>query len=427
MAKVWCLAFSCSACLLLGAEEHHQQANVSTSTSQGRPPMTSNTCVLGYASYPWSLERGSWHDTHIGGHAIWPDGPQPNIDACPRCKSSRFLMLQAYAPHSAHANRFLLLFACNSSQCSRHSDTWLAWRVCQKSSSPPVSHTTSNLVSHQYPGTNSVSINWDDDDDDDDDSDSDGGSTDTDDDVLTEQFELLSLQAELARKKQSGTAAGTNASKPPARPSRPTSTIAKAESDADLSQQQPVNGSQHSLAGECSSFPGFFVEVEEEPTKPAKSSNQIVNRLLQKYIQDEKNRPSTDASENWVPEQDDEETPVKHALQIFQETLSKAPTQILRYAFGAQPIWPTHPPPTSEKIAKCACGSPLVFELQLLGSCLHFLQVDSCIPSTSDTAMSFTTLALYTCADDCSVAPVLRDTPTYQAFQQSVHILQDDC
>lgn len=58
-----------------------------------------------------------------------------------------------------------------------------------------------------------------------------------------------------------------------------------------------------------------------------------------------------------------------------QERVSLCPRQVLRYAYGGDPLWSTHKPPREEPPV-CACGKPRRFELQLMPMLLAILKVD---------------------------------------------------
>ena len=54
----------------------------------------------------------------------------------------------------------------------------------------------------------------------------------------------------------------------------------------------------------------------------------------------------------------------------FQAKCSLQPRQVLRYAYGSEPLWCTSPPPITDDytVPVCAqCGSRRVYEMQLMG------------------------------------------------------------
>eukprot|EP00171_Calliarthron_tuberculosum_P016616 IDg16616t1 len=76
--------------------------------------MSGSEWVIGYAVEAGSPSSGTWRDTRIGGLPKWPPGPHPEVKKCPQCNRERVMLLQAFAPHAAHAERLLLIFVCNS-------------------------------------------------------------------------------------------------------------------------------------------------------------------------------------------------------------------------------------------------------------------------------------------------------------------------
>lgn len=363
-------------------------------------------CVLGFAgekcnpaSSSSSSPGPSWYDTRIGGLPIWPElSKDSSIPApCPRCSSPRFLVLQAYAPLHSHANRFILIFACNNIRCSVHSDTWLAKRFIQ------LNNNNKDDVIHKdnIPETknNIEEINWDDDDDDDD-------EDDDDDDVFVEDLKNLSLMLEV--KKQSGKQRIQKRNN-----QGPTKQI---ENLSHQCQEQP-------------SFPSFYVEVDHEPASSLSSKSRTdeekIQKLLNNYLGNEK---INNENQQLGPEKEEEQTESEKALQNFRETIALAPCQILRYAFNHRnhPILPIIRRDDDNKFCKY-CGRGLVFELQLLGCCLYYLDVDKHVfnKERNEAGMNFSSVVLYTCENDCYVVDS-NQCNSFLAFDMSVEVIRDD-
>ena len=49
----------------------------------------------------------------------------------------------------------------------------------------------------------------------------------------------------------------------------------------------------------------------------------------------------------------------------FVAAISHAPSQVVRFAYGGDPLWCTYPPPVMS-VPRCICGSERVFEMQLM-------------------------------------------------------------
>lgn len=384
--------------------------------------------ILGFCAEPWVADTGTWYDTRIGGPALWPEAPGAQVPCCPRCERPRYLLLQAFAPHDAHPNRFLLLFACNNIRCSQHADAWVAWRVCQRHSSKSDTHQPTFSPANLTDKPDAVADNPASDDIDWDHTDSDASSND-DDTHLSDSLQLLSLQVDLARAKKRLDV--LNPSKRSKNGDDSTSVSPITSLNATISEKGCKPGGdergRRDLFGEGPTFPAAYIRVEEERRKLSDNveNDDVVNSLLQRYLSEENTRKRGTSVETWVAETDDDSSPSSQAYDAYVDTLSSSPEQILRYSFGSKPLWPTHqlqlPPST------CKCGSELVFEVQLLSSCLYFLRVDSHTPEgQSESGVNYATVAIYTCAKDCEAAPVVHKSETWQVFEQTVIVCPDE-
>lgn len=382
--------------------------------------MVEKPCILGFTSQPWSFDTGAWYDTHIGGQAVWPDSPAATIPPCLRCSSPRYLVLQAYAPHVAHAQRFILLFGCNNIRCSEHADAWLALRVCQIEPVAKSEQTKSSPADAQLrKGADVLSpINWDD-----------SGPSESDEDDLTNDLHLLSLQVDLARAKKDV------ANLSPRKQLSNATTVsnrARPSSYSNSLSSYSASGQQlRPCISDNPAFPAFYVDVEQDGSDKQKDNGEDISvaSLLQKYLEDQKKHESSGPDESWAAEPDEDDAPNIKAFQNFQNTISRAPAQILRYCFGSQPVWPAHPSPASHCMQPCECGAPMVFELQVLGTCLHYLKADKNVQKgQKDAGMSFATIALFTCVNDCTLTSkeILYRTEAFHAFEMMVRVMRDE-
>lgn len=64
---------------------------------------------------------------------------------------------------------------------------------------------------------------------------------------------------------------------------------------------------------------------------------------------------------------------IKRLLK-FEKIISKYPKQVIRYAYGGEPLWPIVP--FQLNIPSCPCGLKRKFECQILPSSLVYLNVD---------------------------------------------------
>lgn len=384
--------------------------------------------ILGFCAEPWLADAGTWYDTRLGGPPLWPETPVAEVPNCPRCEQPRHLLLQAFAPHNAHPNRFLLLFACNSIRCSQHFDSWLAWRVCQtepgESSSQNSTPTSTNVSRPSHKSSdNSVfpEIDWDC-------SDSETGSDENDTD-LSDSLQMLSLRVDLARarKRLEHPSPSKHAKSTNDATSRDCDSVSLTTANC-VGQKSDIEKTKCGvLFGDGPTFPATSLWVKEENVveNTVSKQDESINALLQKYLSAENERKRSNSVEAWAAEIDDDRSPPLEAFESYCDKLSSAPEQVLRYSFGNRPLWPTHPFPLPK--TPCSCGSELVFEVQLLSSCLYFLRVDSHLrDGQNDAGMNFAAAAVYTCAKDCEAAHVVHRTKSWQIFEQTVVVCPDE-
>lgn len=390
-----------------------------------------------------------WYDTRIGGVAIWPEDPIPEVPPCPRCGNTRFLLIQAYAPHAAHPHRSILLFACNNIQCSQHEDAWLAVCVIQvERDDDEVEEVTASDDNHKEgDGSNVDDINWDDDDDDTFNSNSENDNE----DVLISDLEQLSLKLDQSRD-TANTSRHTAAVKIKDSYSALSSSSPKScheqdsNSDALKSvavEPQKTETSELPPATTCA-FPCFYVNVDYESVSSSAESptgsDFDVTALLEKYLQDEKLRNGSSSGgekESWGTEKEEQQSDEEKAFERFRRTIAKSPEQILRYAFAndSHLIWPTSPSPVAvtEGLRCQSCKGSIVFELQILASSLYYLNPDECVAQDQKyVGLNFSTVAIFTCTNDCGHDVSCKQhsfsyqTDSFRAFSMKVFVMQDD-
>lgn len=384
------------------------------------------TVIVGYADEPFHPTDGTWYDTHVGGLPIFPPGLRVHVPPCPICAAPRLLVLQAYAPHNHHQNRIVYVFGCNNIKCSHEQNTWYAIRACQvrrttNESLPPAkkeSISTNKGDSPQH-------IDWD--------TDSGGESSDASD--LADNLELLSLQVQLASAAERAATDNLtpNICKTPGN-GVATSIVPKRRRHGDrrvphVRESHESDESPANLYAPPNPMQAFYVHVMDEPKSPRPLVDNIdVERLLQKYRVEEHSLAIAGNTESWTAETDEELSDGRRHFEVFQERMQRAPGHILRYAFGGAPLWPRYPPPPKELSQICTgCGSRLVFELQILGSCLHYLQPERFVPEHQNEAgMNFAALTIFTCAADCTANNVLAESPCFRLFSQTVCVQHDD-
>lgn len=397
-----------------------------------------------------------WYDTRIGGVAIWPENPAPEVPSCPRCGNARFLVIQAYAPHAVHPNRSVLLFACNNIQCSPHEDAWLAVCVIQvERDDDKVEEVAASDDNHQEgDGSNVDDINWDSDgdvDDDDDDPFNSNSENDNDDDVLISDLEQLSLKLDQSRDtaNTSISAATTEIKDPHTALSSSSPKSCHEHGETSKAIESIAVGSQNAQTSELPTttncaFPCFYVDVEYESVSSSvespSGSDSDVTALLERYLQDEKLRSGSGSGgekETWGTEKEELLSDKEMAFERFRHTIAQSPEQILRYAFanGSHLIWPTSPSPVAvtEALRCQSCQGSIVFELQILASSLYYLNPDKCVAQDQKyVGLNFSTVAIFTCVNDCGYDVSDKhhsfsyQTDSFRAFSMKVFVMQDD-
>lgn len=338
--------------------------------------MSGSEWIIGYAVEADSPSVGTWRDTKLGGLPKWPPGSHPEVARCPQCNRERVLLLQAFAPHSVHKDRLLLVFACNSAVCCRETKNWCAYRAFQRKEVAP----SEKVICIPSSVKSSEVINWD----------SDGSSTDDDESSDSDDLEnLLQMQ------------------------NMPTSSSnSEAYSKAKGNEQQVIQeaGVCKLASGDSSSpqrnlfLKPHFIEVAVEPKEDMKSlkDDEKVQKLLKTYKEEESHLKDDNVSTRWDGEDDREETDATLAIDYFRAKIDRAPEQVLRYKFSGDPVWPAHPPPKPQHLTCPHCGCEQVFELQILGSSLFFLEAERAVSgSQREAALNFMAMALYTCKNDC--------------------------
>mmetsp|Transcript_41592 Transcript_41592/g.114630 ORF Transcript_41592/g.114630 Transcript_41592/m.114630 type:complete len:333 (-) Transcript_41592:258-1256(-) len=112
------------------------------------------------------------------------------------------------------------------------------------------------------------------------------------------------------------------------------------------------------------------------------------------------------------PEVDVESCSGDEWFMKFQRRLERSPAQVVRYSWGASPLWISDPPEEVENNAwppPCGlCGAPRVFEMQLMPTLLYELR-RRCPEQVGDADIEWGTVLVYTCAGDCAVTEPARE------------------
>lgn len=376
--------------------------------------MSHENWILGFAGAAWHREHASHFDTKIGGQPTWPEEIEYTPPPCNKCNHPLVLVLQAFSPHFAHQERSVYLFACNSIICCANADNWKAVRVVKVEESVNNDNQNNAAESGNSAVKQMEEISWSSDDED-------GDSQDSNDQLL-DDLRALSMKAQQVGSKQ-------NVRRSIDVKGAKTESLTHnkcLELTAETESEQI--DSKSDSAPTWAALESFYVEVSTEPTATVENEDSLnVENLLKSYQQTEKANGNEVAREGWGAEEEEQATLQKDALETFHRRLNRAPQQILRYNFGANPLWARHPPPQHKSKIECACGSKLVFELQLLGSTLYYMKPDKHVrPDQSEAGLNFSSVAVYSCASDCTQASILASSQSYKVISQTVLLQQDD-
>ncbi|XP_049851181.1 programmed cell death protein 2-like isoform X2 [Schistocerca gregaria] len=94
-------------------------------------------------------------------------------------------------------------------------------------------------------------------------------------------------------------------------------------------------------------------------------------------------------------------------LVEFQSIVSIEPKQVLRYTDSKKrgPIWvQTKGQIDPKSVPKCElCGSPRIFELQIMPQLVYYLKVEKMVRQSHETELDWGTLVIYTCQKSCDL------------------------
>ncbi|XP_047976260.1 programmed cell death protein 2-like isoform X1 [Salvia hispanica] len=160
-----------------------------------------------------------------------------------------------------------------------------------------------------------------------------------------------------------------------------------------LCQQLQPSGMESELAASNFLWPEYEITCEDESEfdEPISSENGSGNALV--------SRSRTEGSDgnlmNNFQASDD-----NSSWASFQERISSAPEQVLRYSSSSQakPLWPVSSGrPSRADIPRCNhCGGTRAFEFQVLPQILYFFHVED-----DRDSIDWATIAVYTCEASC--------------------------
>lgn len=358
------------------------------------------------------------YDTRLGGAPVWPSYVEPK--ECPRCSlcgRQCVLVMQAFSPTEAHPLRILVVFSCNVAQCAEKPEAWCAWRIllqdgsCNVGASPsselrmpglqcgsafvncsvPLGEDEASCSNSAY-GLTTYGLTRNGCGPDKNGSDSEG-TADSDSDAegeIASMENLLNLR-NLRVYDRSSAAITSRRGQPGVLKNHKEHTV-----DVDDDERMEMTREEGWL-----NLVPVEVDYDTGTDRLDDVSDDCVDRLLKRYAEEEQAERSSGFREatHWDREVDEPDSPSTVALDRFRACLARAPGHVLRYQRGGDAIWPAHPPPPPPPLCSL-CGAARVFEVQLMPTALHYLDVDKTAP-TGSAGMNWSTAALYTCSNDC--------------------------
>eukprot|EP00977_Amphora_coffeiformis_P021079 scaffold8817_cov124-Amphora_coffeaeformis.AAC.2 len=351
-------------------------------------------------------------------------GPASTSRQCPCCKQHLVTLVQLHIPATERALR---VEACNSASCFRTLFEWSKFHfggngivacerlVAKKNQGPP----TTSVVVESKVETKSIPVDdW-------------GISGDA-------ESGMDDLEAKLAAMEAGGP------KEPVAKESKPSSVSKKTDDAQSVLPKMALHSTQEP--------PARTVSVDPRDVGLYGTSNLKIEQMLARYLEDEEDQDivqmlkGSGSAGTGGQEPDQDLTEDEMALLKFSDRLKRSPRQVIRYAYGGEPLWSRAPPKQPVKLEKkrgkspaetnksqvppCACGATRVFECQILPSVLHVLNVDKFVKQSGAASsqlnewycsggMDFGSIAIYTCSrpDTCTSSQefvVIQDTPEDQ-------------
>ncbi|XP_010546383.1 PREDICTED: programmed cell death protein 2-like isoform X2 [Tarenaya hassleriana] len=335
---------------------------------------------------------GSWADderessdhytTKIGGLPDWPplseDALRTELLSCRSCGSRLSLVAQVYAPISTENSnieeRTVYVFGCLMLNCGTSEQSWRIFRV-QKAHDEKEPSRLSGISAASPPALASKTNLWDL-----------GGDEDDEDFDLGSLAEALSEAAAVASNSKKQTKSGSK------------SGLETKVKHSPLKSTTRVGGENSQVV------PCFYIHSQEE--SPSKDVGSLAMNYSALSIRDREteNDDEHGSEEKW----EDEKYEYDKALNAdrtylkFKKRLDANPEQCFRYSYGGKPLLATEIVKAPEKCERC--GSPRLFEMQLMPPLIYFLQeavLDNSLKQSLDN-WDWMTLIIHTCSKSCS-------------------------
>ncbi|XP_026095083.1 programmed cell death protein 2-like isoform X1 [Carassius auratus] len=178
-----------------------------------------------------------------------------------------------------------------------------------------------------------------------------------------------------------------------------------------------IDGDHHQSAlqpNDVPVFQPFYISVMEETDLDGFHDTDHENELLRAY--EEREGVTVEeihsCGSGGATQEEYEKATAKHGDEVFTSFMKKislCPEQVLRYSWAGSPLFISETvSDVIQTVPVCAhCGSPRVFEFQLMPALVSLLRS---VDTDSDVSLEFGTVLVYTCRNSCwksgSAAPV---------------------
>ncbi|KAL3876330.1 hypothetical protein ACJMK2_034192 [Sinanodonta woodiana] len=367
----------------------------------------------------------NWCTNIVGGDPVWTDSSSRiTIPSCTQCRGSMALIVQLYCPlDQSFYHRVLYIFACTSPQCWNKPYSWLVYRAQVLDVSSVKQKTETKNQSTSSKGDWGIDMNdWGEEEEvvlqetgfDDSSvqelkfSSKDIISEKSDSPINEDNEEIgidfpsneLNLHSENLDDAEDYVATESTVEPEDISLPDPEETI-KLLKDLHVSPKGVTERSSGT------SLVGYYLNVIEEPVSEHDWEQKHVTKLLKEYEQRERKMvqefedDSTCMDVKGTSVEKYEKTAVAHGdvfFHKFRNKISPCPQQCVRYNWNGAPVYINKPSPLSAEQMRCSeCGSVRVFELQLMPALVPYL----CLPQSSDPAVEFGTVLIYTCKASC--------------------------
>lgn len=194
-----------------------------------------------------------------------------------------------------------------------------------------------------------------------------------------------------------------------------------ASSPAEEGKQPEKEKGGGSVEGLLDGWPSFEICTESEKELLEAAEDSMQQRLRDQKIAIQGAAQALKNEQKGVDVRDEDFEQNKEHIDKqtlrFQQRVSVAPDQVLRYGHPVMWVHSSNQPLPS-MIPDCAnCGSPRRYEYQILPQLLYYLRVDHKSPRDSAVSINFSTIAVYTCSASCDPPLGLAYSPEFLWIQ----------